>query len=449
MVHELLVSRFDGVRALERFASDIDRLNAASRRPNGFASAAFLHSYALRNEYHRPGTGEQLFLVRENARVIGCAPMRVNRERISPASLGALRLMDTRLEFLAGVDTEQLQFSCAPEDEERVIAALLRHFCERETGWGMLELVGQRPGGALHRAVHGRTDGRFWARDIPVEPFTEVPLSWPDSYTYFRSLTKHMRSNISRQARRMYATGKTELVLAQGGTAVSAWFDAYCELDDRSWKRGTESSILRSARRVRLYREIAAGSAGLEPSFVAVLLDDVLVAGLLIGSNGVASPERHGAWCLEMAYDRTRADLGPGQMLLLLGVAEAIARRDGFLNFLQNFAYYKHRWGADLIEVVNLQLIRRFSPHDARARVGDLKRWWESRQARKAEASTGEAPAPAVQVKDHAASSTFANIAVNLERARQLTAAALASAGTGMRVLDRAAARSYLPFDLE
>ncbi len=443
---ELVVSRLDGVRAFERHAVDIDRLNAASLRPNAFASAAFLNSYALRNEYHAPGSGEQLFLVREGGRVIGCAPMRQSRDRLSPASLGALRLMGTRLEFLAAADTEQLRFSCAPEDEERVTAALLRHFCEREPGWGMLELVGQKPGGALHQAIHAAGTGRYWARDIPVQPFTEVPLAWPDLYTYFRSLTKHMRSNISRQARRMYQTGNTEILLAQGAAAVSAWFEAYCELDDRSWKNGTESSISRNARRVRLYRDIASGKAGFEPSLVAVLLDGVLVAALLIGSNGAASPERHGAWCLEMAYDRTRADLGPGQMLLLLAVGEALGRRDSFLNFLQNFAYYKHRWGAQLIDVVNLQLIRKLSPHDGRARVGDLRRWWQARN----DARSGvEAPAVPAQPKDHAESSAFAAIPVDLQRARQLTAAALAAAGSGMRVLDRAAARGYLPFDLE
>src|SRR5438094_963951 len=84
----------------------------------------------------------------------------------------------------------------------------------------------------------------------------------------------------------------------------------------------------------------------------------LLVARLLIGSNESQSPGRHGAWCLEMAYDKSRAELGPGQMLLLTAVGEALGRGDRFLNFLQNFAYYKHRWGAELIDVANVQLIR-------------------------------------------------------------------------------------------
>lgn len=453
MTTELTVSRLDGVFAIERFAADIDRLNAASSRPNAFSSAAFLYRYALRNEYHTPGNGERLFLVREQGKIIGCAPMRQSKERLSPSALGPFGISGTRLEFLAAADTEQLRFLSTPEDEERVTAALLRHFCEREPRWGMLELVGQKPGGVLHRAVHAASNARFWARDIAVQPYTEVPLVWPDLFTYFRSLTKHMRSNISRQARRLYATGQTELVLARGGAEVSAWFDAYCDLDARSWKSGTESSIARLARRVRLFRELAAGQAGFDPSFVGVILDGVLVAGLLIGSNESSSPARHGAWCLEMAYDRTRAELGPGQMLLLLAVGEALARGDSFLNFLQNFAYYKHRWGAELIDVVNVQLVRRSSPHDARARAGDLRRWWLARRAAASASAAGAVPAHAVkEAKEHAepaAAMPNATLPADLERARQLTRAARVAGGPGVRLLDRAAARVYLPFDLE
>jgi hypothetical protein len=245
----------------------------------------------------------------------------------------------------------------------------------------------------------------------------------------------------------MYATGRTELVLAEGAPAVSAWFEAYCDLDARSWKAGTESSIARDPRRVRFFREIAEGKAGFDPSFVGVILDGVLVAGLLIGSNQSGSPARHGAWCLEMAYDRTRADLGPGQMLLLMAVGEALGRADLFLNFLQNFAYYKHRWGAESIDVVNVQLIRRLTPHDGRARLGDLRRWWLARQAAK---TNGDSALTEAAAKEHPETEASTPLdPVDLERARNLTATALANAGAGMRLLDRAAARKYLPFDLE
>ena len=464
MKGELSVISVDGLRAIERYAAEMDRLNAAAPRPNPFLSSAFLRCYALRSEFYTPGSGERLLVVKRGNAVIGCAPLRLTHEPIVPG-LG-LPVTATRLQFLAPVDTEQPHFLSAPADEEQVAAAIVRHVRDADPRWGMFELVGQPPGGVLHRALHAAANASHRVRDIQVEPYTEVPLAWPNLHAYFRSLTKHMRSNIGRQARRMYATGDTELVLARGAPAVSAWFEAYCDLDQRSWKHGTESSIQRHPRRVRFFKELVAGRSGLDPSFVGVVLDGVLVAGLIIGSNRSEAPERHGAWCLEMAYDRTRADLGPGQLLLLMAVGEALEERHAFLNFMQNFAYYKHRWGAREIPVVNVQMIRRVSYFNGRALAGDARRWWQTRQQR-AKVATATAPAPATNSSDASTQTSPVNATaavaesapaptaiepispVDREQARSLTQAALGYDGAGVRRLDRAGARAYLPFDIE
>jgi hypothetical protein len=56
----------------------------------------------------------------------------------------------------------------------------------------------------------------------------------------------------------------------------------------------------------------------------------VLIAGLLIGQNVSTSPDHHGAWCLEMAYDELLMEFGPGQPLLLaVGVAMRTLRAMG------------------------------------------------------------------------------------------------------------------------
>jgi hypothetical protein len=173
-----------------------------------------------------------------------------------------------------------------------------------------------------------------------------------------------------------------------------------------------------------------------------VLLDGVLVAGLIVGDNSSDSPRLSGAWCLEMAYDAARASLGPGQVLLLLAVAEGIRRGNRFLNLLQMFAYYKHRWKAEPIEVVNVQLIRRFSLHNVRATLGDLKRRLRPERA----------PAPPVVKDEEGAGDAPAatnRAPANLDRARLLAASASANAGSGMLELDRERARGHLPFPLD
>jgi CelD/BcsL family acetyltransferase involved in cellulose biosynthesis len=284
-----------------------------------------------------------------------------------------------------------------------------------------------------------------------VEPIWEIPLRWPDLPSYFRSLTKKMRSNISRQARRLYAAGAVELIVANGPAATTAWFAAYCDLDDRSWKSGTPSSIRRHARRERLFREVVMGRAGFDPWFVGVILDGVLVSGLIVGSNASATPGRYGAWCLEMAYDRTRADLGPGQLLLLLAVGEAIKRGDQFLNFMQNFAYYKHRWGAESIEVVNVQVLRRVSLHNTGATAAELRRWLLQMRAKRVGAREfGAAPDAYEPEKNHGEEECGSSgPPPDLKKARALTAAALTHAGPGVVRLDRAGAGAHLPFPIE
>jgi CelD/BcsL family acetyltransferase involved in cellulose biosynthesis len=448
----LSVTSIAGVAGLERYAAQIDRLNALSSRCNPFLSAAFLRCYALRAEYHVPGSEERLYLIWEGERLIGIAPLRSSIENMSPG-IGPLHWRGVRLRVLAPLDTERPGILAAPEDQARVAAMLINHVCTWEGAWGLLEFVGQLPGTPLYEAVHAAANGTFRARDIQVEPYTEIAVVWDDVAAYFRSLAKKMRSNISRQARRLFAHGQVELVLAEGPQAATAWFESYCDLDSRSWKHGTQSSIQRHPRRVRFYREIAAGRAGLEPSFIGIVLDGVLIAGLLNGSNSAAVPGGHGTWCLEMAYDESRADLGPGQLLLLLAMAEAIRRGDRFLSFMQNFAHYKQRWGATQIPVVNVQLLRRASLHNVRARVGE----WSKKLVAKRAATT--APAEAT---DHAGAAERTGAAdteksaakrsgapPDLTRARELTAAALACDGAGIRRLDRQQAALYLPFPIE
>jgi hypothetical protein len=455
-IARLRVKRMDGVSGLHELSAEIDRLNAASARPNPFASSAFLATYAKNCEYHPTGVDVRLFLVEDGGKIIAALPLRRAVDGFAKIA-GTEVVREPRLELLATHDSEQLGIVCAPADEERAARALINHLTLRETGWGILELIGQRPGGALHRVAHEAESRLHRVRDIQVEPITEVALVWKDLNTYFRSLVKKMRNNISRQARRLYATGEVELVLAEGPPAVAPWLDAYEDLDGRSWKGGTESSIGRHPVRMAFFRELCEGRAGVEPSFVGVVLDGVLIAGLIVVSNGAASPDRHGGWCLEMSYDRTHAALGPGQLLLLLATGEALGRRDSFLNFLQNFAYYKHRWGAAEIEVVNVQLIRRLSVHNVRATAGDAKRWWRARKAgaapvpggagpseRDADDDTGKSPAGESEAVAAPAAAAQGNA-----RSKELARAALESGKPGLKRLDRAAARAYLPFSID
>lgn len=433
----------DGVAGLEKYAAEIDALNAVSARPNPFLSGAFLLAYARCHEYGSTHSCERLFLIREESRLIGCFPMLIRPDAMQAGSK-SIKSMFRSMVFLGFMDTEQPSIISAPQDQDRCAKALIDYLIQHSTDWDLIHLNGQLPGSPLYAAAHAAAGRNIRVRDIQVAPYNEIPISWTDLGSYFRSLSQKMRSNISRQARKLYAAGEVQLIHVEGAQGVSAWFDAYCDLDSRSWKDGTAGSIRRHPGRVQLYRDIAAGQGGFEPSFIGIVLDGILVAGLISGSNQLAAPHRHGIWCLEMAYDRSHHKLGPGQLLFLLAMGQAIAQRHRHLNFMQNFDYYKHRWGATSINVTDVQLIRRFSTRGLLAMLGDVRRWMIQRRAVHEDSSTAstENPTSASDTEIHAISSE------QQQRARQLAQRALANAGTNMRVLNRDAARHHLPFDI-
>src|SRR5260221_6122748 len=159
----LWVDCIHGVAALERFAADLDRLNALASRHNPFLSSGFLRCYAREAEYYTSGVGERLYLVNERGgshgdRLIGIAPLRLSMEAVGP-SIGPLRLQGARLTALAPLDTDRPGILCAPEDEPRVAAALIDHLCTRERNWGLLEFAGQLPGAPLYQAMHAAPNG--------------------------------------------------------------------------------------------------------------------------------------------------------------------------------------------------------------------------------------------------------------------------------------------------
>jgi len=143
-----------------------------------------------------------------------------------------------------------------------------------------------------------------------------------------------------------------------------------------------------------------------------------------------------------MAYDRSLASLGPGQLLLLLEVAQAIERGDRWLNFMQNFAYYKAPLGRAIHRVVNVQIIRRASLHNVRAAAGELGRWlW------RAEAWPRSAPFPTRKRGRRSAAGDRTER--EREQARILTQAALGHAGPGIRRLNRAQAMAVPAFRID
>jgi Acetyltransferase (GNAT) domain len=388
----LQVERFDGIIGLQTTAVELDAVNEHSAKPSPFATSAFTIAYASNSERDPLGMDVRLFVVRDHAGLaLGWAVFAFRIDELAgvpdammqrSAGLGKLLALAakgaraSRLELMTTSDVDRPGIVARSGHEDAVAEVLLAHLIERELDWTLLEWRAQERGSPLWRAAFARANPFLRVRDVELDPYSEVQLQWPDVNTYFQALSKRMRSNVSRQARKLYASGRVELVLVNGTEATAAFFDAYGDLETRSWKHRSEAAMGRHPLRLKFYSRIVSGEAGIEPSLVGIALDGVLIAALINGGFGDRM------WSMEMAFDESLDALGPGQLLLLLAVMDGLEKRCKSLNFFQMHGYFKRRWLADELPVANVQIFRRPSLHDMKGLTGDAFRWSKARASR-------------------------------------------------------------------
>ncbi len=381
----LRVERSDGIIGIQTLAAELDSVNESSAEPSPFATSAFTVAYAANSERDPLGMDVRLFVARDAAGLaVGWAVFAFrfdallhvpdSMEQRSPGLAKIARVaakvgQAPRLELMTTSDVDRPGIVARKGQEHVVAAALLMHLIEREHDWSLLEWRAQEHGSALWCAAHAMASPLLRVRDVEIDPYSEVDLQWPNVDVYFRALSKRMRSNVSRQARKLYATGNVSLVLVDGPQATAAFFEAYGDLETRSWKHQSSAAMGRHRLRQEFYSRIVSGQAGIEPSLIGITLDGVLIAALINGRFGDRM------WSMEMAFDESFNELGPGQLLLLLAVMDGLNKKCRSLNFFQLHGYFKRRWLADELAVVNVQLIRRPSLHDVRGLGGDAFRW--------------------------------------------------------------------------
>ena len=348
---------------LDRAAPALRSVAARADRPLPAADPDFLRSYAAHFEYSSEPLVPEIVVVERRGEPIGFLATRSSRHRVGPGvSVGERTLLVTH-------DHDRVNLVAGPGDEAAVADAVAAELLGRGRP-SVLDIAGLTIGSPLYRALHGHASRslRWTAYDIDMPSYCSVPVASDDVRGYFGALSKTMRSNVGRQARRLFAAGDVELLRADGVDETAPLLPVYLDLEQRSWKHAAGAGILRSPKRTAFFGDVVRGQAAYRPSMVGVVLDGVLIAGLLLGRYGT------GMWALEMAYDDHHRDLGAGQLLLVLAMSEAIAAGAASLGYLQHFAYFKKRWLAVETEVVSTRVVRRGSPLHLRHLVAEADR---------------------------------------------------------------------------
>ncbi len=335
---------------LRRSAPLLRQLAESSGRDQPAADPDFLGAYVDHFEYG-PSPFPEIAIAEREGQAIGFLATRVGQHHV----LGRVRVAERTL--LVTHDHDRVNLVASPtnaNDAATAIADALRPSLRRPA----VDISGLVPGDALHGALHvlARKSPLLTAFDIDLPPYCSVPVRYRGVDEYFRALSKTMRSNVSRQTRRLFGAGEVGLITLRGSEPVRRFLPAYFDLEQRSWKFAARAGILRSPRRTAFFGEVVAGHAAYAPSVVGVTLDGALVAALLLGRFGTTM------WALEMAFAEDHAELGAGQLLLVLAMREAIAADVTSIGFLQHFAYFKTRWLAEETAVVSTRVVRVGSP---------------------------------------------------------------------------------------
>lgn len=347
----------------------LEALNLAARRPSPFSTREYFEVFLAHDEFAEPASQALLLVAFDADRVVGWLPLRQVARRV----LGAREL---HLEFLITHDTDRPGLVARSEDETRCAAAFFRHLLAFER-WSRLELMQQEAGSPLIPSPPLALP-RHRLRLFPANPNCTIRLSHESADRYFQSLSKHQRENVARLGRRLVGAGRVEFVSSREPRAQEPLLDLYLDVERRSWKSHTDAAIARNPTRVALFRSQCRPGRAAEPAVHLLLLDGVPIA----AHFGVRFAG--GLYAREMAFDEAYARLGPGHLLLLLVVRDAIVNRLGFLNMMGQFDYYKSEWGADVLETHSVQLFRVGSASWLKSWAGDLLRWLrEARSPRK------------------------------------------------------------------
>lgn len=358
------------IEALRPLRDEMDALNRASRRRCPFTTPAFLENVVRNDEVFRgKAAPKPLFLTaHECGRLVGYMALRESKQRVG-------RLSYRKLEWLLTLEVDRPHLVCHPEDERAVARAMWRHLLARGRPWSMIELVQQDERSELFPLPDGLPVERFLVRTMEGRQCCPLRLReeggaarFGDVAEYVAALSRKQRSNTKRAVLDLLQRPGVAFVSSDRPEAAKLLFELYLDVERRSWKSAGDAAIARSKARLDYYRALLDERQPMRLCVDVLLEDGIPVAGHIVGEYA------RRAFFLQTVYDDGMHELSPGTLMLLLSVKQAIERGVDEFDMLPDFAYYKSRWLADVVDTADVQVFRKGSLPWLKAVLGDFKR---------------------------------------------------------------------------
>jgi CelD/BcsL family acetyltransferase involved in cellulose biosynthesis len=352
------VESFRQFDALRPHLPAIEELNRNARRPSPFSRPQYLAAYLAHDEAKDPAADPLLLLAFDDQQPIGFLPLKTRPVKV-------FGVPQKRVELLTTHDTDRPGLVARAGDEPRCVDAFLRHLTTVEKDWSFLELIEQDDSSPLFTPQVDPE--KFYLRHYPNNPNSTVTLEG-DFPSWYRGLSKNLKQNVSRSARSLAAQGTLEMVTCDRPEAAPALLDLYLELETRSWKSAALAGVARHPERIELFRSVLSQGGDMRPLFFFLVVDGVTVAGLIALEFAGTAYE----W--ELAFDSGWSAFSPGNVIFTLAVRGLFARGTQAFNLLGNYAYYKSRWAAKVTPTHAVQVYRRGTVSQLKARAGELRR---------------------------------------------------------------------------
>ncbi len=342
---------------------EVNALNLVGKRPDPFSTFEFFETFLAHDEGATEGRGLNLWFLTafDAGQLVGYLALKQVTHRV-------FGMRASKLDFLVAHDADGPQLVARPEHALAVSAAFYAHILARQDEWTFLEFRQQDAASSLFPPPAAAELGGYSVRQWPGMDNGTIQVCWDTLDSYFSSLSKKFRSNVSRQMRSLLAAGNVEYLSSSDPAVTPALFELYQGIEQRSWKANAGPLIGRHALWADHFADLLAARQPMHVAMHILLLDGVPVAGLITGAFGA------GLYALHIAFDESVSGLAPGSAMLLMGMRQAIEGRYAFLNLLSGFGYFKVRWRAQMSATQTAQIYRIGTPFFWHRVSGDLKR---------------------------------------------------------------------------
>ena len=352
--------------------SMINALNLASSRPDPFSTFEFYENLLLRRGSSNGGTRSRVwflaaFIERE---LIGYLALEEVSETVLWRPI-------QRLGFLVAHDADRPHVVARAEHLGIVTEMFYEYLREHRQEWDLLELQQQDAASTLYPLPTGVRLKGCWVRHWPNLENGTIRVRWATLKEYFDALAPKFRENLSRQMRKLLASGDVELLTSSDPASTPALLDLYCSIEERSWKARTDLTVGGTPERLDYFRGLLDARQPMQAVIQILVRDGVPIAGLISGAfTGRADK---GLYALHIVFDENLSASGPGSAILMMGMRYAIDGYFSFFNLLSGFGYYKTRWLADMTATRAAQIYRIGGAFFWRRLLGDAQRWVNAR----------------------------------------------------------------------